>query len=395
MANLDIPAKQREFLCEHCRGKIAVPQDLPPTTGPCPYCSGTITSPASDVPPPSAVNSEPPLTVGKTKESHPRVEIPTRSPAVVAAEVAGNVKPKERAASSGSKGNRSSLVSWMLGALALILLGGGGAYFVSTKLGRNTDPPMAMPIRNDAAAREASYLRNGWQKDAARLLHDYLAAKSTAEKLPFILRGGELGKKIEDFYRSGINDDADIPAESFSINELTEDDRKRGIFMMIYRQPSTGDTAHEPVRVQAFFKRTPEGLKLDWEMFAQTKYRTLRKFVGRPEIGQTGVFRVLMVEAMPDKSPSSAATRVYRIIDPAHPIDLARVNVKVDSDAGRALSLVQWSGGEGHSPLTRTATLELRWSGQPGIPELEISRLVCWEFLGLGGEETPATPSTK
>lgn len=395
MADLEIPAKQREFLCEHCNGKIAVPHDLPPTTGPCPYCSGTITSPVFNAPTPSAVNSEPTLTVEKIKEAPPSVEISAPSPAVVAAEIEGHGEPETQAASPVPKESRSRLVSWMLGLLALILLGGGGAYFVLKKLGQNTESPPSISLRNDAAAKEVNYLRDGWQKDAARVLRGYLAAKSAAEKLPFVLRGGELGEKIEDFHRGGINDDSDTPADSFAINELTEDDRKRGIFMMIYQQPSAKDTATEPQRVHAFFKRTSEGLKLDWEMFAQTKYRTLQKFVGRPEIGQTGVFRVLMMEDALDKNRAIAGMRTFRIVDPAHSTDPVRINVKVDSDAGRALSLVKWSSTEGNRPVTRTATLELRWSGQPSAPELEISRLVCWEFLGLGGQETPATPATK
>jgi hypothetical protein len=427
MSDLEIPTKQREFLCEHCEGKIAVPHDLPPTTGPCPYCSETITSPGADVPSPSVANPELHLTVEGITESPPPVEIHAPAPAVVATELAEKPelnRPKSpeskqsenQAASQVPKERRRGPVSWMLGLLLLTLLGAGIAFFVQKKLGQNVDPPRSISVGNDVAIKEADYIRGGWQKDAYRLLHGYLAAKSTAEKLPFILRGGDLGKKIEDFYSGGTINDLNTPADSFSINELTEEDRKRGLFMMIYDQPpanpegpdrlekgnplpnklaSVGASSTEPLRVHAFFKRTPEGLKLDWEIFAQSKYRTLRKFVERPATGQTGVFRVLMVEDGADDSPSVAGTKAYRIVDPAHSTDVARINVKVDSDAGHALSLVQWSGGGGDRPITRTATLELRWSAESSAPELEISRLVCWEFLGLGGHETPATTSTK
>ncbi len=427
MSDLEIPTKQREFLCEHCEGKIAVPHDLPPTTGPCPYCSETITSPGSDVPSPSVVNPEPHLTVEGIKESPPPLEIHASASAVVADRIVEKPEldppesPKSKqsenqAASQVPKERRSGLVSWMLGLLLLTLLGAGIAYFALKKLGQNVDPPKSISIRNDVAVKEADYTRSGWQKDAYRLLHGYLAAKSTAEKLPFILRAGDLEKKIEDFYSGGTINDLDTPADSFSINELTEEDRKRGLFMMIYNQPpfspegldglekanalpkkiaAVGTSAIEPLRVHAFFKRTPQGLKLDWEIFAQSKYRTLRKFVERPAAGQTGVFRVLMAEDVAAAHPSAAGTRAYQIVDPAHSTDVARVKVKVDSDAGHALSLVQWSGGEGNRPITRTTTLELRWSSESKTPELEISRLVCWEFLGLGGQEIPATTSTK
>lgn len=156
-----------------------------------------------------------------------------------------------------------------------------------------------------------------------------------------------------------------------------------------------GNFAMEPLRVQAFFKRTPQGLKLDWEIFAQTKYRTLRNFVEQPEVGQTGIFRVLIVEDVPDKGRAVAGTRTYRVADPANTGDSARINVKVDSETGRGLSLLNWRGTKENRPLTRTATVELKWSGPATAAELEISRLVCWEFLGLGGQETPATASTQ
>jgi hypothetical protein len=156
-----------------------------------------------------------------------------------------------------------------------------------------------------------------------------------------------------------------------------------------------GNFAMEPLRVHAFFKRTDGGLKLDWEIFAQTKYRTLQNFVELPEVGQTGVFRVFLVEDVPDKGRAVAGTRTYRVADPANTGDTARVNVKVDSEMGRALSIINWRGTKENRPITRTATVELKWGGEPTAPELEISRFICWEFLGLGGRQPSASASTK
>jgi hypothetical protein len=151
----------------------------------------------------------------------------------------------------------------------------------------------------------------------------------------------------------------------------------------------------EPLRVHAFFKRSPEGLKLDWEIFAQTKYRTFQNFVELPGIGQSAVFRVFIVEDVPDKGRAVAGTRSYRLADPANSGDTARVNVKIDSEIGSTLSIINWRGTGENQPITRTATVELRWLGENHAPELVISRFICWEFLGLGGEETPATVSTQ
>src|SRR5690606_13041908 len=143
--------------------------------------------------------------------------------------------------------------------------------------------------------------------------------------------------------------------------------------------------AMEPVRVHAFFKRTPEGLKLDWETFVQTKYGTFQHFVELPEPVHTGVFRDFIVVDVPESGCSQRGVRTYRIADPAHTSDSTRVNVRVDSEIGRALSIINWRGPESKSPQVRNATLELTWSNDE-TPVLEISRFICWEFLGLGGD---------
>lgn len=315
----------------------------------------------------------------------------------------------------------------MLVLLALSLLGGGVVYFASKELGRDIGSPTLKVTAGDPAVNEADYIRSGWQKDAFQLLRGYLAATTPQDKLPFILNSSSLAPKVENFYGGSAIDDSDTPAEAFSIYELSDEDYKRGLFMMNYDQPPqfdvreffrplaslevqhglddadpllgtlarAGTFAMEPLRVYALFKRTPGGLKLDWEIFAQTKYRTLQNFVELPEVGQTGIFRVIIVEDVPEKGRGVAGTRTYRVADPANTADNARINVKVDSEIGRALSIINWRGTKENRPVTRTATVELKWSGPATAPELEISRFVCWEFLGLGGQDTPATASTK
>ena len=34
-------------------------------------------------------------------------------------------------------------------------------------------------------------------------------------------------------------------------------------------------------------------------------------------------------------------------------------------------------------------------SGNPGQPQLQLQRFICWEFLGLGGQEGSASASAK
>jgi hypothetical protein len=448
-----IPANQREFRCAHCDGKILIPLDLPPTSGPCPHCGGIITSPALEtpveafqIPPPPenpppvvaappaapapvAVEIKPPAPPSEiqatphplVKEEAPKIELPTHDKA------SEHNVPNKKKPSKGEKPKRNGLIPAMLVLLVLGLAGGGIVYFAAQEMGKQVEPPTVKITAGDPAVNEANYIRIGWQNDAYQLLRGYMAATDTQGKIPFILKGDQLASKIEDFYGGSVIVDSDTPPDSFSIYELSEEDRKRGLFMMIYDQPPqfnmkeffrplaslevqygvdeadlllstlarVGNFAMEPLRVHAFFKRTPEGLKLDWEIFAQTKYRTFQNFVELPEVGHTGVFRVFIVEDVPEKGRAVAGTRTYRMADPANTGDTARVNVKVDSETGRALSLINWRGTKENRPITRTATVELKWTGDAASPELEINRFICWEFLGLGGQETPATASTK
>ncbi|MEY3895069.1 MAG: hypothetical protein RLZZ214_588 [Verrucomicrobiota bacterium] len=442
-----IPANQREFRCAHCDGKILIPLDLPPTTGPCPHCGGVITSPDYEPPvapvaafqiPPPPVATPPPPAVVEIKPPPPSPEIPATphplakkdTPKVELPPPAKVPEPKvskKEKPAKVDKSKRSGLIPALLVLLLLGLVGAGVAYFASKELRKPVEPPTVKVTAGDPAVNEANYIRIGWQKDAYQLLRGYMAATDTPGKIPFILKGEQLAPKIEEFYGGGVILDSDTPAEAFSIYELSEEDRKRGLFMMIYDQPPqfdmkeffrplaslevqygvdeadlllstlarVGNFAMEPLRVHAFFKRTPDGLKLDWEIFAQTKYRTLQSFAELPEVGQSGVFRVFIVEDVPEKGKAVAGTRTYRMADPANTGDTARVNVKVDSETGRALSLINWRGTKENRPITRTATVELKWGRDAAAPELEISRFICWEFLGLGGQETPATASTK
>ena len=315
----------------------------------------------------------------------------------------------------------------MLGLFALILAGGAGVYYISNQMGKNIDAPDVTGSPEDRDIREANYIRIGWQSDAYDVLTKFIAGTSVAEKMPHIHNPAELSERMELFYGGVVIHDQDTPADSFSVQELSEEDRKRGLFMLTYDQPPqfslreffrplaplevqygleeadillstvarVGNFSLEPVRVHAFFKRTGEGLKLDWEIFAQTKYRTFQNFVELPDVGLPETFRILIVEDVPEKGQGVASSRSYRIVDPANLNDSTRVNVMLDSEIGKELSVINWRGTKQGSPVTRTATVELEWTGRKDSPVLEIKRFICWEFLGLGGEESPATASAE
>lgn len=451
MSPVPIPADKRAFHCNHCNGQVLIPWNLPATTAPCPHCGGTITSPEPPVVQAPAVSPIPgmPAVVpapAPVAMPEPQVASPTpshipppressqlpkfsSSPVEPAPRQAAAPSPAPApAAEKPSGGNPKSPLTAILATLLLLCLCAGVAtFFVQRLLKSQNNPALtapAIPLPQHSTAAEDNYIRTGWQRDAFQVLDSFIKGKSPAEKKAYVLDPDRVSSRMEDFYGGGVINDSDTPAETFSVYELSEQDRRRGLFMMVYDQPpqldmkeffspiapvevqkglqepdillSTmariGNFSMEPVRVHAFFKRVNNELKLDWEVFAQTKYRTLQTFVELPETGLIQTFRVFIVEDVPGREIPEPGTRTYRIADPANTSDSARVNVKIDSELGRTLSLINWRGIKDAKPSTRTATIELKWGGTAEKPVLEINRFLCWEFLGLGGTEAQPSP---
>ncbi|MGJ8643296.1 MAG: hypothetical protein ACSHX9_07815 [Luteolibacter sp.] len=446
MSDLSLTPQQRDFHCQHCNGRIVIPISLPSTTGPCPHCQGTITSPAPEQAPPTQAAAPSAYSAPQQSYAPPQQAVP-QAPAPAApvpqaptpapqSPIRPAAIPPRRNGPQGSTTERavpapaaavkskksSGIIPAMIGLFLLIMAGGAAVYYISSQMGSGIEPPNFAGSPEDKEIREANYIRVGWQNEAYEVLEKFINGTTVEEKLPNIHRADALASQMNMFYGGVDINDSDTPANSFSIQELSEEDRKRGLFMLVYDQPPqfalkdffrplatlevqygideadlllstlarVSNFAMEPVRVHAFFKRTSEGLKLDWEVFAQTKYRLFQSFVELPDVGTPETFRVLIAEDVPDKGRGVVGARTYRIADPANPSDSARVNVKLDSETGRALSIINWRGTKQGTPITKTATVELEWVGEPDSPTLEIKRFICWEFLGLGGKE-PAT----
>lgn len=460
------PNLQREFHCNHCNGRIVIPAQLPPTTGPCPICGGIITSP-----PPFAAHPESraiaPVApqVTPTPATPPQATSPTghtvlpgpRNREAVPAPVQSDVQetPVQREPSSGakpdhsgagrtasarhaevsaglgetSKSNRSSVLPAVIVLLVLVVAVAGALMFLSRsdpaeQPNAGGNPGTETTVLSKSS--EDEYLRVGWQRDAYRILDGYIAARTIPEKTTYLLGGADLATRMMELYGTSTVDDTDTPAAAFSAYDLSIEDRKRGLFMMVYDQPrqfemreffrplatlevqygleeadillssvaQASNFSMDPVKVHAFFKRTGEGLKLDWDIFVQTKFRTLLNFIEAPRPGAKGVFRVFINEDVPENGRVMPGVRTYTISDPANLSDAVRINVQVDSEIGRALSPINWRGDENHAnPFSKNATVELEWVGHDD-PQLVISRFICWQFLGLGGDETAEASST-
>lgn len=346
--------------------------------------------------------------------------IPVPAPEILKSDERAAPAAPKRQPKAGS-GSRKGLIMAMLFLLVLILGGGAAAIVLIRKMG---NPSFA---RNGAALNgprpgigSHSNDPNAWQEEARQTLSEFLKADSPAGKAAFSIRGSELLPVMMAFYGPGPIDDSDTPLSGFAAENLPPEDQKRGIYRMTFDRPPqfelkeffgplaplevqmkvqepdlllsslarVGNFTSEPVKVDVFFKRTPEGMKIDWETFVQTKHRTFRNFTELPDPGKRGVFRVFVMEDVPEKGRATIGHKTYKVIDPAYRMDSIRVEVPVDSELGRALSKVNWLGVRDARPVTKTATLELEWTTGT-TPRLAIKRFLCWEFLGIGGEAVP------
>lgn len=435
MSDLSQTPQDRDFHCEHCNGRIVIPYSLPPTTGPCPHCQETITSPP---PPVEAVPAQPApeekheapeaVAVPATIRTPQHVDVPNQretpipvqreaeipqqreTPVPERQDTVERVAPVEsRPAPPARKKSSSGIIPAMFVLIALILAGGAAVYYFSTRMSQDIGYSAGSVNPQVGQVRDESYMNGGWEVDAYAVLGAFIDAKSVPEKLSSVLNPDRVREKMEAFYRGDAINGEGPPADSFVVRKTPEEDRSRDIFMLTYEKPAQsapkeipsapgtpeGLQDEGPLRVLALFKKTEDGLKLDWEVFAQSKYRTLRNFLKLQKNGQPETFRVLIAEDIPDQGQGVAGSRTYLITDPAYPDDSARVNVGVNSPAGKTLSAIDWRGTKQGTPVTRTATVELTWTGTPESPTLEISQFICWEFLGLGGKAEPAAASAE
>jgi hypothetical protein len=427
MSDLPISPDLREFHCSHCNGKIRIPRNLPSTTGPCPHCGGTITSPAPEPvvtqPEPFVFPQSPPESPAQPTVTQAAAVQPQPEPAAAERAPVEYRQAPEPEAETFEQDPPSSKKGIAVAIALLLILGAAAAAYLSYEkfAPKVIDPPANVSTPPESKLQENHYLRLGWQKEALEVLTGFLAAKTVDEKLPFVLGAPAVKERMENFYGGVVINDSDTPASSFSPFALAEEDNKRGLFLMNFDQPPQADIREffrplatfevqfgldqadmllstmaqpanfimEPLRVQAFFKRTPDGLKLDWDIFAQTKYRRFRNFIELPEQGAKETFRVILSEDVPDKGVDLSKSRTYRVTDPINATDFARINIKDDTELSSTLHVLNWRNDKEARQSFRTATVELRWT-PTDPPVLEISKFICWEFLGLGAE-SPAS----
>lgn len=433
---------QASFRCKHCNKAIFIPAGLAATTAPCPHCGKEVTSPDQSMKPvpggsdagagagqadTAAAPAAKPAPVTETI----RLEAPKKS----VAEAAQNEDlGMPRLAGGGGGGNKrrgKGNMAAVIAAVLILLVAGGVTLWLAGKWEKDQQADAGGADRSaDTPTMSAeAWSLTGWKQDASEVLSAFMTAKTPEERMKYAIPNEGVLDELKMFYPAG-SDDADTPQESFGHVMGGEADRRRGIFLMQYRQPAqidmrgyfapigsleavTGqrltsllEMAHRidegnlssPIGINAFFKKTDQGLKLDASVFIQGKFRTFRAFVDYPRPGKTQVFRVVARESLSHELRDDLRYRTYRLEDFAYPRDFVNVPIRVDSEAGKILAALNWRGLNRELTM-RTATVELGWSDE-SPSQLKVIKVVCWEFLGVGGaigntvvQESPADSS--
>ncbi|MEJ6572399.1 MAG: hypothetical protein QNL01_02595 [Akkermansiaceae bacterium] len=409
---------QASFPCKHCQQAIFIPAGLPPTTAPCPHCGKEITSPDQSLP---AVPAFEPPEEKAPAEQPVRLKAPEKSLQKITRKN-DIVSPQVSSLGAGNKRRgKGNMVAVIVAALILLVVGGVTFWLAQKWKQDKQDPKASSSPTADKNTSDEAWKMTGWKEDASKVLIGFMFAKSPEERMKYVIPNEGVMEELEMYYPEGI-DDSDTPMESFGHVMGSNIDHERGIFLMQYRQPVQIDIREyfapigsldrvmgrgpttlmemayridehnlsKPIGINAFFKKTDQGLKLDASVFIQGKKRTFRAFVDYAQPKKKKRFRVVASESLSHALRDDRRYRTYRLEDFAYPKHYVNLPILVDSEAGKILGELNWRGMN-RDRILRTATIELGWTNERPS-KLQIEKVVCWEFLGVGGEVGNTVP---
>ncbi len=389
---MEIPPGQKQFECEHCQAAILAPADLPATSAPCPMCHQMTTSPALDERP-SRTNE------GQGGNSAGRSQQPAPTPA-------------DQQNSSGG-----TVLLWGLAILTFVGLLTGGYYLYQEKRVKSEARGIALPD-GPATLSVSRPVFDGVEKEALKILRDFLAAKTVEAKAGFVIGKEKSIPDMKNYYGGGAIEKDDLRADYFSEWAMDTVDTDRGIYLLEYDRPKQfkmgelfspitdfkthltlkepdlqakamarrGNFEMEAERARIFIKEVDGELLLDWHTYVQTKDRLFRDFIDYPVAGRKQMFRLVIGEDVGTIFEKDPSLRRYRLLDPAHSEeDVVMVTIEKNSEVGQILEKIAWTDVIGKNPNGSSITLELKWSND-SKPVMQISKVICWEFLGVGGD---------
>ena len=430
------PSSQVSFTCPHCQKPIFIPVGLASTTAPCPHCGIAVRSPdqnIGNIPPAQAANlgsAAMPVAGVAQQQQQQQQQVPVapvqdapislknteeRNP-VPAAATARPIASKEAQLISEQPPAQKGKLGLIVVAILLLTLAGGAAFWLAAKRDKEDRSPAGNVTGGGSSPSDfgASGLDDSWKKEASQVLNGFLTAATPEEKMKYCISNEGVLDELKTFYPAGTEMDASLAA--FSHTEGNKIDHDRGIFLMRYRRPAQIDIrnyfapignletimgqvepsliemAHrvdeenlaQPIMISAFFKKTGEDLKLDASIFIQSHHRSYKSFIEYPQPGESRVFRVLVMEVLTHQVRDETARRAYQFADFSYQQDYVNLPIAVDSDIGKTLSVLNWRGGNTRG-VRRTATIEMAWT-DTSPSRLELKNILCWEFLGVGGE---------
>jgi len=232
---------------------------------------------------------------------------------------------------------------------------------------------------------EQAFLDGGWKSEASEVLRGFITATSLEDRITYVMDPERVKNAMQAIEQQDAMLWQELSLDDFKHIELPEADRRRGIFLMLRETPGDDpDTASG--RSYAFFKRTNDGLKLDFEIFSQTTGQSFDKFIEAPQPGVSKIFRVFITEDPESLRDSTTSHRAYFVAGLSNFSTATRIRTTTGSPVGRILNAVNFTSEDGARRIMRNATVELRWTDHPDHSSLELSKFICWEFLGLGGQ---------
>ena len=397
--------QQRSFSCPACQVLIYIPADLPPTSAPCPRCGTIVTSPAL----PAATAAE---ELGTIPTLRP-VTIPEPRPATIPAPVprtAPSKKPAEVTLTPGA----SSATPWFVSAALLLMVIAGVWWFYEKFV---TQDSSSAPITTQPAPTKkpaATSTEFTWEGQARHVLRSFLQAQTPDEKARWVIGGKATVDRLQAIWGERLCAEEPVDPDDFAAILTGEEKSDPPIYLLLYDRPVQMDikkylrplvsmevmqgavpldpltkTLTEPenfemppLKIEAFFKQTADGLRLDYDLYLQTRHRTLHTFAESAPVGAKAVFRAIIIEDVPLLPDKKNQRRVYRITDPIHISDSYRVTTALDSPTSQLLSQIHWYGMSGVKSQFAAATVRV---SKHAVGEIHLDELICWDFDGLAG----------
>lgn len=249
----------------------------------------------------------------------------------------------------------------------------------------------------------------------------FFQAKTAEEKARYVIGGTETVKRLQSTWGNQLFEETAIPVEDFAPIFTDNSEATIPIYLLMYDRPvqfqlktffrplvsmevmqgaeqldpltkTLTDPANfeqAPLKVQIYLKPCEDGLRMDYDLYLQTRYRTLQQFVDQAPLNAEGTFRVILVEDAPLPVEKKKQLRIYRITDPVHLTDSYRCCASSTSEIAQKMSDIHWYGTPGKKAHFAAATVTLR---KISAETILLEKLVCWDFDGLAGAPGNSLP---